>query len=95
MGNAGLQKMDITTLKGVLADLRDELIPSRFEKALQPEPSTLHIGFRTLKGLLWIELSWNADSARLVQISSPSNIGSESTLAKQIQHGLKKILVNT
>ncbi len=80
--------MDLTTLKAVLSELRKEIVPSRFETAQQPEPQTLQIGLRTLKGLVWLELSWEADSARLVRVPSPSRIGSKSTLAKQIQNCL-------
>ncbi len=91
MGIAALQAMDITSLKAVLADLRGKLLPSRFEKAQQPDSHTLQLGWRTLKGLVWIELSWRADAPRLVRIPSPDRIGSESTLAKQLQHGLSQM----
>jgi predicted ribosome quality control (RQC) complex YloA/Tae2 family protein len=42
------QVMDLTSLRAVLADLRARLLPSRFEKAQQPDPQTLQLGFRTL-----------------------------------------------
>ncbi len=91
MSSTTLQVMDITSLKAVIADLRKIILPSRFEKAQQPEPGTIQIGLRTLEKLVWIEISWNAMAPRLVQIPSPSRIGSESTLAKQIQHGLHQL----
>ncbi|WP_320667261.1 NFACT family protein [Prochlorococcus sp. MIT 1307] len=91
MNSAALQIMDITSLKAVLAELRQIILPSRFEKAQQPEPGTIQIGLRTLKGLIWLEISWQADAPRLVQISPPSRSGSESTLAQQVQHGLNQI----
>ena len=91
MAKSTLQVMDLTSLRAVLADLRAQIIPSRFEKAQQPNQQSLQLGFRTLKGMVWLELSWQADAARLVQIPSPSRIGSGSTLAQQIQHGLRQL----
>ena len=83
--------MDITSLKAVLADLRPRLLPSRFEISQQPDPNTLQLGFRTLEGLTWLELSWNAVAPRLVEIIRPPRNGTESTLAKQIQYGLNQL----
>ena len=87
--------MDLTALKAVLHDLQPQLLPSRFEKAQQPDASTLQLGFRSLRGMLWMELSWQADAPRLVQIPPPPRKGSGSTLAQQIQHSLRQMaLVN-
>ncbi len=91
MAKSTLQVMDLTSLRAVLADLRAQIIPSRFEKAQQPNQQSLQLGFRTLKGMVWLELSWQADAARLVQIPSPSRIGSGSTLAQQVQNGLRQL----
>ena len=91
MANSTLQVMDLTSLRAVLVDLRAQIIPSRFEKAQQPNQQSLQLGFRTLTGMVWVELSWQADAARLVQIPSPSRIGSGSTLAQQVQHGLRQL----
>ena len=91
MANSTLQVMDLTSLRAVLVDLRAQIIPSRFEKAQQPNQQSLQLGFRTLTGMVWLELSWQADAARLVQIPSPSRVGSGSTLAQQVQHGLKQL----
>ena len=91
MAKSTLQVMDLTSLRAVLADLRAQIIPSRFEKAQQPNQQSLQLGFRTLRGMVWLELSWQADAARLVQIPSPSRIGSGSTLAQQVQHGLRQL----
>ncbi len=91
MANSTLQVMDLTSLRAVLVDLRAQIIPSRFEKAQQPNQQSLQLGFRTLKGMAWLELSWQADAARLVQIPPPSRIGSGSTLAQQVQHGLRQL----
>ena len=85
------QVMDLTSLRAVLADLRARLLPSRFEKAQQPDPQTLQLGFRTLRGMIWLELSWKAEVARLVEISAPPKQGAGSTLAQQIQHGLRQL----
>ncbi len=84
-----LQMMDITSLKAVLSDLRRKIVPGRFEKVQQLDSSTLQIGFRSLEGLTWIELSWSSDSARIVEIEPPPKIEGESTLSKQIKFGLK------
>ncbi len=91
MATSTLQVMDLTSLKAVLADLSSQILPSRFEKAQQPDPHTLQLGFRTLKGMVWLELSWQAEAARLVQIPPPKRTGAGSTLAQQIQHGLRQL----
>ena len=91
MLNSRLQSMDLTSLKAVIKDLRKKIIPSRFEKAQQPNPQTIQLGLRTLKKLVWIEICWDGETSRLVEISPPSKFGGESTLAKQIQHGLKNL----
>ena len=72
MASSTLQVMDLTSLKAVLADLSSEMLPSRFEKAQQPDPHSLQLGFRTLKGMIWLELSWQAEAARLVRIPPPN-----------------------
>ena len=91
MTSATLQMMDLTTLRAVLSDLRPSLLPGRFEKAQQPDPLTLQLGFRTLQGMVWLELSWQADAPRLVQIRPPARLGSGSTLAQQLQHSLRQM----
>mgnify|MGYP000750660069 CR=1 FL=1 len=87
MENCAIQIMDITSLKGVLADLRKRILPSRIEKIQQSDSHTLQIAFRTLKKVSWIEISWHADSARIVEIETPPRIKGESTLSKQIKFG--------
>ena len=91
MARQSPQVMDLTSLRAVLADLRARLLPSRFEKAQQPDPQTLQLGFRTLRGMIWLELSWKAEVPRLVEISAPPKQGAGSTLAQQIQHGLRQL----
>ncbi len=91
MNSADLQQMDVTSLQAVLADLRKKVLPSRFEKAQQTEPKTLQLGLRTLKGITWLEFSWNALAPRIVQTNSPSKQSGESTLAKQIQYALRQM----
>lgn len=69
------QGMDVTTVRAVVSDLRRRLLPSRFEKAQQPDPHSLQLGFRTLTGMVWLELSWQADLPRLVLIPPPRRQG--------------------
>lgn len=83
-----LQAMDLTTLLAVLAELRPLLLPSRFEKAQQSDGQTLQLGFRSLSGRHWLELSWQAEAPRLYAIAPPPRGGDGSTLAQQVQHGL-------
>ena len=91
MSSLALQVMDLTSLRAVIWELRRELLPSRFEKAQQPSPKTLQLGFRTLSGLIWLELCWLAEAPRLVRIPPPSRQGTESTLAQQFQHSLRQL----
>ena len=81
--------MDVTTLRAVLAEWRPLLLPSRFEKAQQASPQALQIGLLSLSGNHWLELSWQAEAARLHTIPPPPRQGDGSTLAQQLQHGLK------
>lgn len=83
-----LQAMDLTALRAVLAELRPLLVPSRFEKAQQSDAHTLQLGFRSLTGRPWLELSWLAEAPRLLAIAPPARGGDGSTLAQQLQHGL-------
>ncbi len=89
MSYSSLQMMDITSLKAVLADLREKIVPSRFEKVQQSNPHTLQMAFRTLENLTWVEINWHADSPRIVEINAPPQIDGESTLSKQIKFGTK------
>ena len=95
MESSAIQSMDITSIKAVLSDLRRNILPSRFEKAQQPDPNTIQLGFRNLNALNWLEISWEAESARIVQIDSPKKIGGESTLARQINHGIHKMVLTS
>ena len=90
MNKVPIQIMDLTTLKAVVFELSQDLVPSRFENAQQIDPHTLQLGFRTLEKLTWIEISWLAESPRIVQIPPPKRYGEKSTLAKQLKH----LLVN-
>jgi predicted ribosome quality control (RQC) complex YloA/Tae2 family protein len=73
----------------VLAELRPQLVPSRFEKAQQCDGQTLQLGLRGLQGHQWLELSWLAEAPRLLAIAAPPRQGEGSTLARQVQHGLR------
>jgi len=86
---AAIQAIDATTLRALLAELRSSLLPSRFEKAQQSDPHTLQLALRSLEGCHWIELGWQAEAPRLHAISAPPRQGDGSTLAQQLQHGLR------
>ena len=90
-----IQAMDLTTLRAVLAELRPLLVPARFEKAQQPNPHTLQLGLRGLSGMRWLEISWMAEAPRLLAIPAPRRQGDGSTLAQQLQHGLKGLHLKT
>jgi len=83
-----MQPQDTTTLRAVVAELAPLLLPARFEKAQQPRPQALQLGFRTADSRLWLELSWQAEDARCHAIPPPPRQGEGSTLARQLQHGL-------
>ena len=83
-----LQAMDLTALRAVLSELPGQLLPSRFEKARQADGHTLQLGFRSLSGRQWLEISWLAEAPRLLAIDPPPRGGDGSTLAQQLQHGL-------
>ncbi len=84
-----LQPLDYTSLRAVLAELEPVLLPSRFEKAQQSDAHTLQLGLRGLQGTQWLELSWLAEAPRLLAIPPPPRQGEGSTLAQQLQHGLR------
>lgn len=84
-----LQPIDATTLRALVGELRDVLVPSRFEKAQQSDGHTLQLALRHLGGLQWLELSWMAEAPRLLAIPPPPRQGEGSTLARQVQHGLR------
>ncbi len=89
------QIMDVTSIKSVLHDLSEEVLPSRFETAQQPEPNIIQFCLRGINSQTWIEVSWDSDSARILKINRPEKIGAESTLSKQLRYGLKYMaLVN-
>ena len=49
MNKVPIQIMDLTTLKAVVFELRQDIVPSRFEKAQQIDSGTIQLGFRTIK----------------------------------------------
>ncbi|MEB3170757.1 MAG: NFACT RNA binding domain-containing protein [Synechococcaceae cyanobacterium] len=89
MAPTRLQALDVTTLRAVLAEWRPLLLPSRFEKAQQASPHALQVGLRSLSGAHWLELSWQAEAPRLHTVPPPPRQGDGSTLAQQLQHGLR------
>ena len=84
-----IQPIDLTSLRAVVAELLPIGLPSRFEKAQQPDAHTLELGLRCLEGPLWLQLSWQAEAPRLLAIPPPRRQGEGSTLARQLQHGLR------
>jgi len=91
MNKVPIQIMDLTTLKAVVFELRQHIVPSRFESAQQIDSYTVQLGFRTLEKLTWLEISWLPESPRIVQIPPPKKHGEKSTLAKQIKHLLTNL----
>jgi len=83
------QIMDITSIRSVLHYLTKNILPTKFETAQQPEPNTIQLCFRGVNCQTWLEVSWNGESPRILKINKPEKIGRESTLSKQIRHGLK------
>ena len=83
------QIMDITSIKSVLHDLTENILPSKFETAQQPNSNTIQLCFRGINFQTWIEVSWNGDCPRILKIDKPNKIGRDSTLSKQIRYGLK------
>ena len=65
MNKVPIQIMDLTTIKAVVFELSQDIVPSRFENAQQIDPHTLQLAFRTLEKLTWIEISWLAESQEL------------------------------
>ena len=65
------QIMDITSIKSVLHVLSEEVLPSRFETAQQPEPNIIQFCLRGINSQTWIEVSWNSDSCLLYTSPSP------------------------
>ncbi len=91
MNKVPIQIMDLTTIKAVVYELKKDIVPSRFEKAQQIDSNTIQLGFRTLESLTWLEISWLAESPRIVEISHPKRHGENSTLAKQLKHLLTNL----
>ena len=91
MNKVPIQIMDLTTIKAVVFELRQNIVPSRFENAQQIDSHTVQLGFRTLENLTWIEISWLAESPRILQIPPPKKYGEKSTLAKQLKHLLANL----
>jgi len=81
--------MDITSIRSVLHYLTNNILPTKFEAAQQPEPNTIQLCFRGVDSQTWLEVSWYGESPRILKIDKPEKIGRESTLSKQIRYGLK------
>ena len=83
------QIMDVTSIKAILHYLSNEILPSKFESAQQPEQNTIQICLRGMRDINWIEVSWQGDCARILWIDRPAKTGTNSTLAQQLNFGLK------
>ncbi|MFO0104556.1 MAG: NFACT family protein, partial [Cyanobium sp.] len=95
MAMARLQPMDLTSLRAALSEWRGLLLPSRFEKAQQGGSHSLQLGLRHLHGIQWLELCWQAEAARVHAIAPPPRQGEGSTLAQQLQHGLRGLALTS
>ena len=84
-----IQAMDVTSLRAVVTELRPRILPSRFEKAQQPDAQTVQLALRGLEGTTWLSLSWQAEAPRLLAIPPPPSQGEGSTMAQQLRHGLR------
>ncbi len=89
MPQKAIQPMDLTSLQAVLMELRPLLVPARFEKAQQSGGQAVQLALRSLQGVHWLELSWRAEAPLLLAIPPPAREGEGSTLARQLQHGLR------
>ncbi len=89
MQNGIPQVMDVTSIKSILHYLSHQILPSKFESAQQPEQNTIQICFRGINNINWVEFSWQGDCARVLSIKRPERIGTNSTLAQQLNYGLK------
>jgi predicted ribosome quality control (RQC) complex YloA/Tae2 family protein len=87
--------MDLTSLRAALSEWRGLLLPSRFEKAQQGGSHSLQLGLRHLGGIQWLELCWQAEAARVHAIAPPPRQGEGSTLAQQLQHGLRGLALTS
>ena len=76
MNKVPIQIMDLTTLKAVVFELTQDIVPSRFETAQQIDSHTIQLGLRTLEKLTWIEISWLPESPVIVSIPVSCSIAS-------------------
>ena len=83
------QIMDVTSIKSILHYLSNKILPSKFEYAQQPEQNTIQICLRGINSINWLEVSWQGDCARILKIEKPAKMGTNSTLAQQLNYGLK------
>ena len=49
MNKVPIQIMDLTTLKAVLVELRQHIVPSRFESAQQTDSNTIPVSYTHLR----------------------------------------------
>ena len=90
-----VQQQDFTTLCAVCHELAHQAAPGRFVNARQSDGATVHVGLRTVSAHLWLELSWSAEAPRFHPCLPPPRHGAGSTLARQLQYGLRGLTLTT
>ncbi|KYC38717.1 hypothetical protein WA1_36725 [Scytonema hofmannii PCC 7110] len=83
-----MQTFDFTTLTAVCSDLRANWLPSRIEQVYQRNSYTIAIALRTIKQRSWLEISWQAQAARLHIGDPPPRIPDTFTFSQQLVHQL-------
>ncbi len=83
-----MQTFDFTTLTAVCSDIRAHWLPSRIEQVYQRNSYTIAIALRTIKQRSWLEISWQAQAARLHIGDPPPRIPDTFTFSQQLVHQL-------
>ena len=86
-----MQPLDFTTLSAVCHELRQQLLPARFEQAYQRDRYTLYLALRTLSGRYWLLISWHPQAARLGLAESPPRQPDTFTFSQQLWHQLSQL----
>jgi predicted ribosome quality control (RQC) complex YloA/Tae2 family protein len=86
-----LQPLDFTTLSAVCHELRQQLLPARFEQAYQRDRYTLYLALRTLTGRHWLLISWHPQAARLGLAEPPPRQPDTFSLSQQLWHQLSQL----
>jgi predicted ribosome quality control (RQC) complex YloA/Tae2 family protein len=81
-----VQTFDFTTLTAVSSDIRTNWLPSRIEQVYQRDRYTICIALRTLKKRVWLEISWQAQAARIHLGDPPPRTPDTFTFSQQLIH---------